>query len=76
MNNRDHEKLLKAGYRIIRADDSVGKARIKELRFHQPGEKYQYVSSMDWYLLESFETKAARNRAMAELLNDPKIVED
>lgn len=74
MTRADKIKLLRAGFRIIRADDQP-KPRIKEFRAHVvDGENF--VSDGDYYTLERFDTKAARDRAMRELLMDEKTVED
>ena len=75
MNQNDKMKVLHAGFRIIRADDSGPKPRIKECRMHTADGK-TYVSSIDYYKLGEYDTKAARNRAMEELLKDDKIIED
>lgn len=56
------EKIQKAGFTIIRADDTP-KPRIKE-----------WKSDSAWITMEKFDTKAARDRRFAELLQDPHIV--
>lgn len=77
MCKNDQVKILRAGFRIVRSDDSTGTPRIKELRFHTDGKLgVHYVSQADWYLLEKFPTKAARDRAMAELLEDDHVISD
>ena len=77
MNNKDHAKVLKAGFRILRSDDSSGTPRIKELRFHTDGVMgVDYVSQADWYVLDKFPTKVARDRALAELLEDDHVIVD
>lgn len=65
MNIASSGKVIAAGFRIIRCDDSPT-IRIKE----------RIGSSHAWCTLESFPTKAARDRRFKELLKDPKIVED
>lgn len=56
------EKIQKAGFKIIRADDAPS-PRIKE-----------WKSDSAWITLEKFDTKAARDRRFAELLQEPSIV--
>ena len=56
------EKIQKAGFKIIRADDAPS-PRIKE-----------WKSDSAWVTMEKFETKAARDRRMQELLQDPHTV--
>ena len=65
MNIQSSGKVIAAGFRIIRCDDSPT-IRIK----------VRAGSSHAWVTLESFPTKAARDRRFKELLKDPKIVED
>jgi hypothetical protein len=65
MNATSQQKVIAAGFTIIRTDDYPN-ARIK----------HKSHSSHDWVTLEKFETKAARDRRMAELLNDPMVIED
>lgn len=74
MKQSDKIKLVRAGFRIIRADDQP-KPRIKEYKLHEVDGK-EYVSSGDYYTIGNFETKAARNRAMQEMLQNEKTVED
>lgn len=56
------EKIQKAGFTIIRADDTPS-PRIKE-----------WKSDSAWVTMEKFDTKAARDRRMQQLLQDPHIV--
>jgi len=58
----NYEKLKAAGFRILRSDDYPA-PRIKE-----------WVSDGAWRTVENFPTKAARDRRLQEMLNDPKIV--
>lgn len=60
----NNEKIAAAGFRIIRADD-YPLPRIKE-----------WKSDSSWTTLEKFDTKAARERRIRELLDDPKIIVD
>lgn len=57
-----NEKLMAAGFRIIRPDDYPS-PRIKE-----------WVGDSAWNTLEKFETKTARDRRIKELLQNDKIV--
>jgi hypothetical protein len=74
MTQDDRIKLLNAVYRIIRSDD-MPSPRIKTLTGHKV-DGVNYVSAGDWCTLENFDTKAARNRRMAELLRDEKTISD
>ena len=56
------EKIQKAGFKIIRADDAPS-PRIKK-----------WKSDSAWITMEKFDTKAARDRRMQQLLQDPHIV--
>ena len=56
------EKIQKAGFKIIRADDAPS-PRIKE-----------WKSDSAWVTMEKFDTKAARDRRMQQLLQEPDIV--
>lgn len=77
MGKNDQVKVMRAGFRIIRSDDSTGTPRIKELRFHTDGKLgVDFVSQADGYTLEKFPSKAARDRAMAELLKDDHVITD
>ena len=55
-------KIHEAGFKIIRADDTPS-PRIKE-----------WKSDSAWVTMEKFDTKAARDRRMQQLLQDPQIV--
>lgn len=65
MQMKSTNKVMNAGFRIIRCEDYPS-IRIKE----------RGGSSHAWVTLESFSTKAARDRKFKELLKDPKIIED
>lgn len=58
----NNEKLKAAGFRIIRTDDYPG-PRIKE-----------WVRDGTWKTICKYETKAARDRQLQEMLKDPKII--
>ena len=66
MNATSQQKVIAAGFTIIRQDDYPN-VRIKHKK---------QGSHQDWVTLEKFETKAARDRRMAELLLSPMIIED
>jgi hypothetical protein len=69
MNATDQQKLVKAGFTIIRKEDfnMNGQMRIK----------VKGSGSHEWKTLEKgFATKAALERRMKQLLEDPMTVED
>jgi len=67
MNETNQQKLVNAGFRIIRREDHLP----AYLRIKVKG------GSHEWKTLEKgFATKAALNRRMDELLKDEKTVED
>ena len=69
MNATDQQKLVNAGFTIIRKEDFNLNAG---LRIKTKGN-----GSHEWKTLEKgFETKAALERRMKELLRDEKTVED
>lgn len=57
-----NEKLVAAGFIIVRPDDYPS-PRIK-----------QWVGDGAWKTLENYPTKAARDRALAVMLENPKTV--
>jgi len=65
MESTSMNKLMTAGYMFIRSDDHPN-IRIK---FRKQG-------SGDWKTFQKFETKAARDRQIKELLNNDKIIMD
>lgn len=62
-HSNNYEKLVAAGFMIIRRDDYP----VSQIK--------QWVSDSSWRTVENFNTKAARDRRVAELLDDNKIVE-
>lgn len=64
MNTNDQDKVIEAGFMIIRPDD------FPNIRI-----KYR-VGNGAWKTLEKFDTKPARDRRLKELLKDNLIVED
>jgi len=65
MNKRSQLKVIAYGFTIIRSDD-------------QPSPRIKFIDKghHDWKTLEAFETKAARDRRMALLLENAQIIED
>lgn len=73
MNATNQQKLINAGFTIIRKEIStIGGDHHDNNRI-----KYKGTGSHEWKTLEKgFPTKAAIERRMKELLKDPKTVED
>lgn len=67
MNKKDSVKLLEAGFTIVRTQDVPPTIKILTLKTG--------AGDTSWRILEKFDTKAARDRRMAELLLDDKTVE-
>lgn len=67
MNKKDSVKLLKAGFTIVRTQDTPPLIKTLTLK---PG-----AGDPSWRTFEKFDTKAARDRRMSELLLDNKTVE-
>jgi hypothetical protein len=65
MDSTSQQKVIKAGFMIIRTDDSPN-IRIKY--------KGSYLQS--WSTLEKFETKSARDKRFQELLKGPMVIAD
>jgi len=64
MDKHSQSKVIAAGFAIIRADD-------------QPSPRIKIKGkSHEWMTLEKFETKAARDRRFAELLEDENVISD
>lgn len=68
MDANSRHKLLDAGWRILRRDDTPN-IRIK---VYSRGN----ALNADWRTLEVFTSKAARDRRFKELLSDPITIED
>lgn len=65
MNQKDQLKIIKAGFTIIRKEESALKIKYKDRENH------------DWKtLLSGFASKAALQREVDNLLLSPKTVED
>lgn len=60
----NYEKLAAAGFTVIRADD-MPSPRIKK-----------WTGESSWTTMETFPTKAARDRRLLELVSDPKTITD
>ena len=67
MNATDQEKLCKAGYLILRAEDRGDKHIIKMKTVVQP---------RAWVFHSEYPTKVARDRVLQHMLEDPKTIED
>lgn len=73
MSNNDHQKVLAAGFTIIRERDHYGIGG-------KPSALHIYAKTKqqpEWHMHErDFKSKAARTRRMQELLNESKIIQD
>nr|WP_320037163.1 hypothetical protein [uncultured Bacteroides sp.] len=65
MDQVSQQKIIKAGFTIIRTDDTPS-FRIK----------HKTKDVLSWVTLEKFTTKAARDRKFNELLIEPMIIAD
>lgn len=65
MDQTSQQKVIKAGFTIIRTDDTPC-IRIK----------HKTKDVLSWVTLEKFPTKAARDRKFNELLTGPMIIAD
>lgn len=66
MNGSDQKKLLEAGYVIVRPDDTPS-----------PRIKYKDKDHREWVTLHTgFNSKAERDRKLAELLKVSTIIQD
>lgn len=63
MRDKDHEKLMRAGFSILRADRNNLVIKIKS-------------GSHSWKTLAKTPTAAELDKRMAELLQHPKNIED
>lgn len=67
MNAQDQRKLVRAGFTIIRKESAFGRHRIKAKR----------NKKTEWCILhDNFESKAAMQRKVYELLRDDYTVQD
>lgn len=65
MDRKSQNKVLKAGFIIIRKDD-----------YPQPRIKARYTDNTDFRTYEKYATKAERDRAFVRLLTDDKVISD
>lgn len=65
MDTTSQQKVIAAGFTIIRCDD-------------QPSVRIKYKGSgqQEWKTLENYPTKSARDRAFKELLNKTSYITD
>lgn len=64
MDKKSIEKVMKAGFVIIRKEDTF-----------QPRIKIKTLEH-DWRTLEKFDTKSARNRHFDKLMEEDKYLDD
>jgi hypothetical protein len=65
MDATSQQKVIAAGFTIIRADDQPNpRVKVKDKRHRE------------WATLDKFETKAERDRRMQELLKSPTVITD
>jgi hypothetical protein len=65
MNTTDQQKVIRAGFILIRPDDQPSpRIKVKDERGHE------------WRTMEKFETKAARDRKLHRLLESEIIIQD
>ena len=65
MDSKSQLKVLRAGFQIIRKDD-----------YPVPRIKYKSEEQQEWATLENFPSKASRDRAFAELVEQPFTLVD
>lgn len=65
MNLRDQNKVIKAGFILVRSDDQP-----------TPRIKIKDGKSSEWRSLKSFPTKAARDRELNQLLGLDTVIMD
>lgn len=65
MDRKSQDKVLKAGFMIIRKDD-----------YPQPRIKVRGTKGSDYRTLAKFKTKAERDREFDRLLQDEKTISD
>ncbi|MFZ4705486.1 MAG: hypothetical protein ACOYMF_05705 [Bacteroidales bacterium] len=65
MDSNSQQKVISAGFTILRSDDQPN-IRIK----------YKGPGLQDWKTFEKFETKAGRDRRLKDLLSKPKYISD
>lgn len=65
MNLKDQNKLIKAGFMLVRPDDQPS-----------PRIKIKDGKSTEWRTLSNFPSKAARDKKLKELLEIDKVIQD
>lgn len=65
MDRKSQDKVLNAGFTIIRKDD-----------YPQPRIKARYTAGADYRTYERYNTKAERDRAFAIFLKGDKVISD
>lgn len=65
MNLNDQNKVIKAGFMIVRPDDQPS-----------PRIKIKDGKSTEWRTLSKFPTKVARDKKLKELLEIDKVIQD
>lgn len=65
MDRKSQDKVLKAGFTIIRKDD-----------YPSPRIKARQMGGKDYRTYEKYETKAARDRAFDKLLGNDNVISD
>ncbi len=65
MDTQSQQKVIRAGFMIIRPDDTPN------IRIKYKGETLQ-----SWTTLEKFKTKSERDKRFQELLKDQNIISD
>lgn len=74
MKNNDRVKLLEEGWTILRAGETgVPAILMFDYMLSEGGER---TSSVMWKTLATYSCAAARDRAMRQLLEDQKTIED
>lgn len=65
MDRKSQDKVLKAGFIIIRKDD-----------YPQPRIKARYTHDSDYRTYQQYKTKVGRDRVFNLLLKDEKVISD
>lgn len=65
MDTQSQKKVIEAGFTIIRSDD-----------YPQIRIKYKDEAHREWVTFDNFPTKASRDIAFNELLEQPNIIQD
>lgn len=65
MNTTDQQKIIKAGFILVRPDDQPS-----------PRIKVKDKQSYEWRTMKKFDTKAARDRELKKLLELDLVIQD